>query len=138
MTLSKTPFILCAALCLTSCHHNKTVTEDHRERLESLDLRHLAGTITTTTVQLQGHIDTIDNSVRFAPTLNTPAMLTKSTTNVSMADTTTSKTRFQSHNSLSNSFDKVKVSNHLEVPLFIFGVLLIVLLGFSGRLVKHL
>lgn len=138
MTLSKSFCIFCLGCCLMSCHHNKTVTEDHNERFESLDLRHLAASITTTTIQLQGHIDTIENSVRFTPTPDTPATLTQSTTTVSVADTTTNRTRFQSHNEVINSFDKARVSSYIELPLFILGAMLLVLLVLSGRLAKRL
>jgi hypothetical protein len=79
--------ILCVALILLSCHTTRTVTATESTQSKASQLRHVEGSLITTTVEYLADIDTTGTSPRLIPRPYTPAKLTVQEKRVSLADT---------------------------------------------------
>lgn len=83
--------ILIAVCCsIVACHTKRTTTTETASASEQLDVQRLAASALTTTVLLQGHIDTTGSSLRFIPSPDSPARMAQQLTTVNVRDTSQS------------------------------------------------
>lgn len=83
--------ILIAVCCsIVSCHTKRTTTTETAATSEKLDIQRLTASAITTTVLLQGHIDTSASSLRFIPSPDSPARMAQQLITVNVRDTSQS------------------------------------------------
>lgn len=123
--------ILCVALILLSCSTTRTVSATQSTQSEANQLRHIEGSLITTTIECLADIDTTGITPRLVPRSYTPAKLTVQEKRVSLADT--NKASYDSHaeyyqtkehvRNLSPNFEPFRITA-ISVIIIIIGILL--------------